>query len=216
MQEEKMKYNPVRKLLTESGQRQVEERIKAAEASTSGEIVVMVVEESSRYRHASVVGALFSSMIVAVAAGHFQGGDGMWHFLAVFVPLFIVFHELLVRLAPLRRLFARKGDMQDAVGKASLAAFYAKGINGTEAATGVLIYISLFEHMVRVVADKGINGKVDPGAWAELVGGIVQGIRRGDAATALCEAVGRCGELLSRHFPIREGDRNELSNQIRY
>lgn len=211
-----MQKNPVERLLGKEGQEAVERRIREAEALTSGEIVVMVVEGSSRYRHATISGALLAAMALAVPVAHFGGGEGMWPFLGVFIPLFIAFHELLVRVPALRRLFARKGEMEDAVGRASLAAFYEKGISGTEAHTGVLIYISLFERMVRVVADKGINAKVEPGAWEEVVGGIVGGIRRGEAAGALGEAVGRCGEMLSRHFPIREDDRNELSNRIRF
>ncbi|TCD47568.1 hypothetical protein [Chlorobium sp. N1] len=210
-----MANDPVTRLLGEAGRRKVEESIRAAETRTSGEIVVMVVESSARYRHQAMVGALLSSMALSVASAHFLGGDGMWAFLSLFVPLFVAFHELLVRMPSLRRLLARKAEMEEAVGRASLAAFYEKGITGTEGRTGVLIYISLFERMVRVVADRGINDKVDEGAWTGVVEGIVRGIRGADAAGALSAAVEQCGRLLESHFPIQSGDRNELSDRIR-
>lgn len=64
-------------------------------------------------------------------------------------------------------------------------------------ATGILILVSLLEHRVQVLADKGINDRVPPGTWDGLVNGIIDGIRTGRATDAICDAIARCGALLT-------------------
>jgi putative membrane protein len=78
----------------------------------------------------------------------------------------------------------------------------------------VLIFISLFEHRVWVLADRGINRKVAPDQWDVIVALIVEGIRQKRSGDAICKAVAAVGSLLAAHFPIREDDRDELTNLI--
>jgi len=200
--------------LSEDGRRRIEERIKAAELRTAGEIVVMVAGSSAAYPQAALSGSLLLSLVLAVPVTALYGTHDMWFFLGVFLPLLILFNEILTRVPSLCRLFAAREAMRDAVERASLAAFYARGITRTDGHTGILLYVSVLEHRVRVVADKGINRKVAPDTWDELVGGIVGGIRTGDPAGAIASAVDRCGGLLEQHFPIQPGDRNELENRV--
>jgi putative membrane protein len=74
--------------------------------------------------------------------------------------------------------------------------------------------ISLLEHRVQVLADRGINQKVAPGTWNEIVGIITAGIKSGQACDAFCKAIERCGEILAAHFPRQTDDRDELPNRL--
>ena len=80
---------------------------------------------------------------------------------------------------------------------------------------GILILVSLLEHRVQVLADSGINARVKPGTWDEVVEIILAGIRRGDLCQGLCDAIDRCGEILGREFPIQPDDVNELPDRLR-
>ena len=80
--------------------------------------------------------------------------------------------------------------------------------------TGILIFVSVFEHRVWVLADRGINAKVDPGQWDSIVAHIVSGIKDGRQADAICEAVKEVGGILARHFPVKADDVDELDNLI--
>ena len=71
----------------------------------------------------------------------------------------------------------------------------------------MLIFISLFERRVWVLADRGINRKVTPGRWDEIVSCIVQGIKQKRGAEAVCAAVANVGKLLADHFPLRDDGR---------
>ena len=67
---------------------------------------------------------------------------------------------------------------------------------------------------LEILADRGINAKVGQGQWDGMVAHIVAGIKSGQQADAICEAVKEVGEVLSQHFPVREDDVDELDNLI--
>ncbi len=202
------------KFLAAGDRLQIEARIAEAEKRTSGEIVVMVVPSSYHYPLASMIGSTLLAMLLGIAVVLRAGGDSMLLFLEVFACSFIVLHEVLKRTPLFKRLFVTASDMKEEVEEAAINSFYHKDINQTVDHTGILIYISLFEHNVRVVADKGINAKVDSELWQEIVGIIIRGIKSKGQAAAICTAVDRCAEILTVHFPLKTGDRNELGNEV--
>jgi putative membrane protein len=174
----------------------------------------MVAGSSASYPQAALSGSLLLSLVLAILVAALYGSHDMWFFLSLFLPLLILFNEILTRVPSFCRLFAAKQAITEAVERASLAAFYARGITRTDSNTGILLYVSVLERRVRVVADKGINEHVAPDTWDELVGGIVGGIRSGDPSGAIASAVDRCGGMLEQHFPIQPGDKNELENRV--
>jgi putative membrane protein len=206
--------DPAEKFLTSEGRRQIEARVAEAEKRTSGEIVVMVVPSSYHYPLASVLGTLFLSLLLGIAVTFFWGSESLWIFLSVFGLSFILLHELIKRTPLLKRLFVTRSDMRAEVDEAAITSFYHRNINDTVDHTGILIFISLYERKVRVVADKGINAKVDQSVWQEIVDIIIRGIHNRQQASAIASAVDRCGDILSSHFPIKADDRNELSNEV--
>jgi putative membrane protein len=104
--------------------------------------------------------------------------------------------------------------MDEAVDLRSLAAFTAQGLHHTRAETGILILASLFEHRVEVLADRGINEKVQPGTWDEIVRIITTGLKSNDGCAAFCAAIEECGKILAEHFPRSPDDRDELNNKL--
>ena len=75
---------------------------------------------------------------------------------------------------------------------------------------------SLFEHRIEVIGDAGINQKVTPEEWTDVVLRIREGIKAGNVADGLVAAIGMCGALLERGgVEIRPDDINELSDDIR-
>jgi putative membrane protein len=205
---------PAEKFLASGERLQIEARIAEAEKRTSGEIVVMVVPSSYHYPLASMIGSVLLAMILGIAVALFAGKESMWFFLEVFALSFIVLHEVIKRTPLLKRRFVIASDMKEEVEEAAINSFYNKDINQTVDHTGILIYISLFERNVRVVADKGINAKVDRGLWQEIVDTIIRGIKSKGQTAAIGAAVDRCAEILAAHFPLKAGDRNELANEV--
>ena len=92
--------------------------------------------------------------------------------------------------------------------------FYANGLHKTEAATGVLLFVSLLEHRVVVLADEGIDATADAEFWADTDQRILDGIRRGSLRDGLIAGIERAGERLAEQFPWKEGDRNEIPDRL--
>jgi uncharacterized membrane protein len=85
----------------------------------------------------------------------------------------------------------------------------------TEQNNGVLIYVELADHSIEVIADRGIARCVPRAEWDAICAAMRDQLRTGRFEQGAIEAVRSVGELLARHFPLAEGERNpnELSNR---
>jgi putative membrane protein len=204
----------VLKFLTAQERLAIERKVKEAEASTSGEIVIVAVAASSVYPSAVLASSGAIATVLAIAGTLLLRSENMWLFLALFAVFFMAANEVVKRAPLLKRPFVTRREIAEEVEEAAIRSFYHRKVHETRDRTGILIYISIFEHSVRVLADKGISAKVGTGAWQEIVDLITKGISEGRPGTAICSAVGRCGDLLKRHLPSRPDDRNELPDAM--
>jgi len=95
----------------------------------------------------------------------------------------------------------------------ALALFADYGVWDTEDNCGVLIYVNLADHKVDIVADRGIDRKIDTGTWQAVCRTMTEGFRRGEFHQAALAAVEQVNSLLREHFPAN-GDRpNELPDK---
>ncbi len=95
----------------------------------------------------------------------------------------------------------------------ALDVFAALRVWDTELRNGVLIYVLMAERTVEVVADRGAAALIAPADWdvsARVMENHFRARRFRDGAIAGVAAI---GDLLARHFPARDGDRDELPNQ---
>jgi putative membrane protein len=101
------------------------------------------------------------------------------------------------------------------VDAAAAEAFERLHARRTKGATGIVIYVSLFERRVAIRADRAVSEKVPPDAWKEICSGMTRALGEGRPRDGFVEAIRKCGDLLARHFPVRPGDENELTNELR-
>ena len=206
--------------LSDTDRQEIMAAVKEAEKHTSGEIVPMVVSASYRYPMANVIGAAalalpISLMLTPLVGGRLWiGTQNMWLFLGFLTVLFVVFHEFVKRTYWLKRWFISQREIDEEVQEAALTGFFKEGLYRTRDETGILVFISVFEHKVWILADRGINEKVNDGQWDDIVKIIVDGIERKRPAESICQAVEKIGDLLKKHFPIRPDDTDELKNLI--
>jgi putative membrane protein len=211
------------KFLSDADKKTIEACVREVEKSTSGEIVPMVVSASYHYPMSNMIGGLILALLISIAVtlvfsiqkawGGISAID-LWLFPAVFAVAFLLFHELVKRIPRLKRIFITKAEIAEEVEEAAVTSFFRNGLNNTRDRTGILIFISVFERRAFVLADQGINAKVDSGVWQEVVDLVVDSIRRHHQTEGICEAVKRCGRLIQEHFPIKKDDTNELDNLI--
>jgi putative membrane protein len=90
---------------------------------------------------------------------------------------------------------------------AARAAFIDEGLLHARADRGLLIYWSVLERRIEVVAGDGLIAVVPAEAWHAMVFALRGVPRRPHPAAALLECLGELRALLSRHFPAVEKPR---------
>jgi uncharacterized membrane protein len=82
----------------------------------------------------------------------------------------------------------------------------------TEHNNGVLIYLLLAEHVIEVVADRGVARAVPQAHWQAVVEGMRQAFRQGrfeeGLAEGLAQAIDAVDAVLVQHFPLAAGQAN--------
>jgi putative membrane protein len=200
-------FNPAEKEAIEAATRKAESR-------TIGEIAVMVVDASSRYREAEVFGGITLGNIIAFLITIFFCDESIWWYVPLTGIFFFPSWLLLRKIPALNIRFASPSRRANAVQGRALRAFYEKGLYRTAKSTGVLFFISILERKVWVLADKGIYEKITQTRLNAFAKAVSEGIRQGRAADALTKAIHEAGELLREQFPMIDGDTNELPDAI--
>jgi putative membrane protein len=187
--------------------------VRAAEARTSGEIVTVVAHASNSYlwQTFSYVGllAFVAPGMIGPFAGLVASGDLFFvQLLALIVlgcPLLVPrFRFALVPHAIKRANAHRRAREQ----------FLERGLHRTEGRTGVLIFVSVAERYVEILADDGINAKVEQAEWQGIVDGFVADVRRARVADGFLSAIAKVGDILARHVPAEGKNPDELPNRL--
>ena len=199
---------------TNEEQNRIEQAVSEAEKTTAGEIVPIVVSSSGTYAEVELIGMGCGLVVGTLAAFVFHDPWAYLHSQMLWPLGGAALGFLLTRIPAVKRRLIAGNRITDSVHARSLAAFTAHGLHHTKAHTGILIFVSLLEHRVIVLADRGINEKVAPGTWNEVVQMLTAGLKSGNASEAFCRAIARCGAILAQHFPRSIDDVNELSNKL--
>ena len=83
----------------------------------------------------------------------------------------------------------------------------------TEQNTGVLIYLLLADRAVEIVADRGIDAKVDSQEWSKVCHQMEAAFRQSDFEGGVVGGVQAVTRHLLQHFPSDSHDRNELPDK---
>jgi putative membrane protein len=202
------------KYFTAEEQEKIHQAVVSAESRTSGEIVPMIVASSSRYAEANVTGLIIGLVIGSAAALVWGDPWALIHAQLMYPLLGAAAGLALSHVPPIKRLLISGSRIAEAVHERSLAAFTAHGLHYTKGHTGILIFASLFERRVVVLADRGIHEKVQDGTWDEIVRIITSGLKSNDGAAAFCAAIEKCGKILAEHFPRSADNQNELGDKL--
>lgn len=216
----------------------IEAEVRQAEARTTGEIYCVVAEESSDYGETPLAWAagvaLLGPALLLLGGVHVKAPDlfGGWSAAQVsqaaeaavrdaligailLQAVLFVATLLIVSLAPVRRRLTPGGFKRERVRRRAREQFLAKNLHLTRERTGVLIFVSMGERMVELVADEGIAAHVETHVWDRAIAAMTAELRRGRPAEGFAEAIRACGDVLAERFPARPGDNpNELPDAV--
>ena len=189
--------------------------IKEIERSTDAELVVVVRARSGNYAHADYLFGFIVALLVLVFLIF-----SPFPFPAFLVPVDVAVAFAIGTLISwksnfIRRLFSRAKSRETSVRTAAAAMFYEAGIANTTAEMGVLIYLSLMEKRLELIADRGILKKVPPQEWNVKVFELHQVGKHPDTKV-FQKKIEEFGELLAAHVPPTGENPNELPDKPRF
>ena len=83
----------------------------------------------------------------------------------------------------------------------------------TQHNTGVLIYLLLADRAVEIVADRGIDAKVDPQEWSKVCRQMETAFRQSNYEAGVVSGVQAVTQHLMKHFPADGYNGNELPDK---
>jgi putative membrane protein len=208
--------------LNDSDKQKITDAVASLEKESSGEIVTYFSTKSDDYSSAKWLSALLimtaNTFIIAVFGYLWllPGSVGAPETSIVILISGVIGYLLAHFVSPFKLLFVSNEQAYEKVRLRAIEAFLSEEIFKTRDRTGILFYISLAEHQIIVLADSGINAKVEQEDWNNVVDLIKNGIKQNNTADGLVQAIDSCKNLLLKNgFIVRHDDTNELSDEIR-
>jgi putative membrane protein len=208
----------------------VADAIRAAEATTDGEIAVIVARHSDTYADIVLLwAALLGLLPVALAAAWpgipVAGASWLTHWeepglhlvfslLAIACVLAFLLGRWLFGRPAMRMLLTPDATKERRVRRRAIMLFRTGTEHRTLSKTGVLLYLSLAEHHAEIVADAAIHQRTPPESWGEAMAALIAEIKAGRPGDGMAAAVERIGIVLATHFPHSGTDPNELPDRM--
>jgi putative membrane protein len=199
-------------MLSKEQAQRIEAAVRDAEARTSSEIAVSIVQSSGDDRGmAAIAGAIVFVAIQAGAPILWWGLDPLILSAAAIVAAVVAFwlcdrFDLGLRCLPARLL------VKDAR-RAARAAFLDHGLDNSPERNAVLLFVSRAERYVEILPDRAAAAAVEPARWSAIVDGFRQAARKGDLGEAVAGAVAAIGQICAVHFPASGANPDRVSNQ---
>lgn len=187
--------------------------IRNVESGTQGELLCVITSASNDYRYLPLFWSVLVTLLVPAVIWMLGVWWNAWEIyfaqIAVFLVAMTVFQWSPVKM----RLIPKHVQTMHAARRAR-EQFYAQCLHRTRERTGVLLFVSVAEHFVEILADEGIHTKVAPGTWDNIVAAFVDNVRQRRTAQGFLQAIEACGTILQEHFPARVDNPDELPNRL--
>ena len=223
-------------MLSKIDEERIAEAVTKAEEATSGEILVVLAAEVSRYREVPLACAgalalalppivltltiqplagLVSDLWVVGQEGALQSelSVGIAVYAVIQIVLFLAVLAI-VHIPAVRRALTPKVLKRHRVAKAAHHQFVSMGALAAGVETGVLIFVAVDDRQVQILADAGIHQACGEAPWTAAAAAIAASMKAGhDPTGGIIEAVAICGAALTEHYPSTGPRTHGFSNR---
>ena len=204
--------------ISQEDRQRIAAAIRDAEMQTGGEIYAVLAQRSDDYFYVAgfiaCCGMIISAVIAAFVPQYYWFDLSLPKFALAILAAFICLIALLALVPALRMVLVPHRVRYRRAHLNALQQFIARNVHLTNKRTGILLFVSLAERYAEVVADAGINERVDQQDWNAIVATLSNHAAQGTIADGFIEAISRAGALLAQHFPKETGDKNELEDHL--
>lgn len=199
--------------LTDADRARIAAAVKAAERRTSAEFVTVIAPASHTY---VLVPVLYATAFALLLPGALWLAGVLYEFVWLYAAQLGAFAAALVvlRWQPLALRLVPDRVQRRYAGHRAREQFLARGLHRTAARNGVLLFVSVAEHYVEIIADSATAEAVSDEEWAEIVAAFTARVKAGRAAEGFEAAIAAIADRLAARFPRDPADRNELPDRL--
>lgn len=199
--------------LNETDLQRIEEAVQRVEQTTKGELVTVIARQSDAYDAFPYLwAALFTLAGSAIAFLVFPGIETKTLIagqLGAFVLLL-----LFLSLSKIRTTLVPKSIKNLRASRVAREQFFTQSVFDTADRSGVLIFVSVAEHYVEIIADKGVSQHIDNAQWQKVIDQFVGDVKAGRTADGFITAIDACGDLMAAPYPADGDNPNQLPNRL--
>lgn len=187
--------------------------IERAEQGTRAELVAAIARRADDYRSNALAAAVAAALIAAFAVWALLPWPGPLELLAAELAAFLGVYAL-IAFTPLGLRAVPVAHKRRMASRLARLVFLERGLASTEEACGVLFFVSAAEHYVEIIADRGIDRAVEPGAWEKIVAAFTTSVRKGEVEQGFLGAIETLGALLAKHYPADGANPNRIPDRL--
>jgi putative membrane protein len=188
--------------------------VRDIEAQTSAEIVVALRRVSGSYRDADYLAGLLLALIALLVMLFADHTFPLLSFPAGMIGAFALGAFCSTGAPALRRALTSPSRRRAQVRTAAREAFVDQGISRTQGRTGILVFVSLLEREVEVVADHGVDPVLLGEDWARAVAALRASLTPSPAFDRFRTALLGLAPPLAHGMPRAADDVNELPDEV--
>jgi putative membrane protein len=186
--------------LPKAGRERVRQALDEARKSTSAKLEVIVVPASDHYALYSMIWGAVTALVATGALALLKPG---LHIGAGFIVNAILFALLSVIFDwwPIRIAIVPHAAKRAAATRLAHREFAASAMSRDNEQNGVMLFVSLAERHLEVIAERGAHAKVQQASWDKIVADATAAMRAKGVVEGLAGAVDACGKALAAAFP---------------
>ena len=191
----------------------IEKAILEMEKTTSSELVAVVTQKSGDYLYISLLITSLISLFIPFGllffAPDMEAKTIFEAQLLGFMLLLLLFNvpKVLFYLLP-KSVFVKAAKLK------AYETFRILRLQKTSNYQAVMIFVSLYEQYIEIVADSAISAKIDDALWQKTIDTFVGNVKNDKFEEGYLQAINEVGAILARHFPIEKDDKNELADGL--
>jgi putative membrane protein len=215
----------VENYLPKTAQEKISAAVTDAEKKINAEIVPVFMVSSDDYTEAKLRGAILGATITAAVIliyDHLMDWYQLfllqndWLFVSSIASGGLFGYFLFGYLSPLKKLLVSKQQLKQRSAAMAERVFGEYKLFETKSRTGILIFISLFEHNIQIVPDKGLKEKIADDEWQKVIEQMKPALRSKKFDEAFIQSISKITEIMLTYKMERTGDAtNELPDHLR-
>lgn len=194
-------------------EQKIQQAIVAMEQKTSSELVAVVTQKSGDYLYIALLITSLISLLVPFGVLLFAPNMEAKSIFEIQLLSFMLL-LLLLQIPNVLHFLLPKSVLTKAAKLKAYETFSILGLQKTSNYQSVMIFVSLYEHSIEIIADSAISAKIDNALWQSTIDAFVVNVKSGKFEEGYLQAISEIGVILTQHFPIETHDKNELTDHL--